>query len=202
MIETAKARVAWNDYVELGEKRSFYKLLGGYRSDPKSAPTVRLRTLKIWSVAFEWQARLAGIAEAERAAIVARGIADKQNRVNALNERWELMKRVVGERAVAEEMQRIAGGKTGLLAHDVKGVGKGDDFQLVDVYEVDTGLLRELREHEMQAAKEMGQWAERRELSGPDGGAIVVKSVRELTDDELANIAGRGGAGAIGPETG
>lgn len=60
----------------------------------------------------------------------------------------------------------MAGGKTGLIVHNVKGVGKGDDFQLIDLYEVDTGLLREMREHEKQAAQELGDWTERVQHDG------------------------------------
>lgn len=71
------------------------------------------------------------------------------------------MQQVIAERAEAKEMQGVAGGETGLLAHNVKGLGKGDDFELVDEYAVDTGLLREIRETEKQAAIELGQWQEK-----------------------------------------
>lgn len=44
------------------------------------------------------------------------------------------------------------------------------------------------------AAKERG-WGEKHEVSGPNNGPIGVRSVQELSDDELARIAaeGRGG---------
>lgn len=163
MRETAKAQAAFNDYLELGEKRSLDKLIAKYRACPEHAPTLHRTTLKNWAVAFGWQARLVEIAETERQAIIARGIAEKQNRIDALNDRWARMRQVVKERAEDSELQHVAGGKTGLIVHNVKGVGKGEDFQLIDLYEVDTGLLKELREHEKQAAQEVGQWVEKSE---------------------------------------
>jgi hypothetical protein len=57
-------------------------------------------------------------------------------------------------------MQEAAGGTTGLLVRTVKSVGKGNDAELIDLYEVDTGLLREIREFSKQAAQELGQWTD------------------------------------------
>jgi hypothetical protein len=39
---------------------------------------------------------------------------------------------------------------------------------LQPVYKVDTRLLAELRNHEKQAAEELGQWSEKRELPGDE----------------------------------
>lgn len=47
-----------------------------------------------------------------------------------------------------------------------------------------------------QASKEIGgAFTNRRELTGKDGGPIGVKHAKDLTDDQLAAIAGRGGTG-------
>lgn len=51
---------------------------------------------------------------------------------------------------------------------------------LVYEYEVDTGLLAELRALESQTAKELGQHVERRELSGPGGGPIAIAGAVKL----------------------
>lgn len=61
-------------------------------------------------------------------------------------------------------MKDVPGGNTGLLVRTTKGIGSGDTFQIVDEYAVDTGLLRELREHEKQAAQELGQWIDKSEV--------------------------------------
>jgi hypothetical protein len=78
-------------------------------------------------------------------------ISVRESRVNALQDRWERLQRVINERAVEMDGE-IAGGGTGLLVRDYK--GKNADRA---VYKVDTGLLDELRQHERQAAEELGQ---------------------------------------------
>lgn len=182
--ETPKAQAAWNDYLAMGPGRSFEKLLATYRACPEHAPTLHRTTLKNWAVAFGWQARLAEIAEVERQAIVAKGIAEKQNRIDAYNDRWRRMQQVIAERAEDIELQDVAGGKTGLIVHNVKGVGKGEDFQLIDLYEVDTGLLKELREHEKQAAQELGQWTEKKDLTTNGQPLRFTISIDRKEDDD------------------
>jgi hypothetical protein len=127
------------------------------------------RQLRTWKGRPEFADRVAELVEGLGDVALRRAIARRAQRVRALDERWQLMQRVIAERGADPAMQEVPGGRTGLLVHNVKGVGKGDDFRLIDLYEVDVGLLRELREHEKQAAQEVGQWAEKRELSGPDG---------------------------------
>lgn len=120
--------------------------------------------------------------EAHRAAYAQRvratGLAIVENRVAALNDRWKRMQAVIDARAEDEAMQTVAGGSTGLLAHSLKAVGRGDDFQLIDVYEVDTGLLKELREHERQAAQELGQWLDKTETRHV--GNVVITSIKAI----------------------
>lgn len=177
MRETPKARQAFNDYLAAGADRSLEKLASKYQSRTENVATRQLSRLKQWSVAHQWQARLAKIAEAERAAIVALGIANKQNRVDALNDRWQGMQRVIDERATDAAMVGIAGGQTGLLVHREKVIGAGKMAYRTDEYEVDTGLLKELREHEKQAAQELGQWVEKTEEAGQQ--KIVIEYVND-----------------------
>jgi hypothetical protein len=134
------------------------------------------RTIERWKQHPEFAARVQEHRDAWREAIKAKGIAERQNRVDALNDRWHRMHQVIEERAEDAATAHVAGGSTGLIVRDVKGVGKGEDFQLIDIYSVDTGLLKELREHEKQAAQELGEWSEKREISGPGGDAIEVRA--------------------------
>lgn len=107
------------------------------------------------------------------AAVKAQGIALKQNRIDALVRRQQLLERIISERA--EELDGdAAGAGTGLLVRQVKLLGAGERASLINEYVLDTGLLREMREHEKQTAQEMGEWIERGELSGKDGGPILV----------------------------
>ena len=79
------------------------------------------------------------------------------------------------------DVQDVAGGRTGLIVHNVKGVGKGDDFKLIDVYEVDTSLLKEMREHEKQAAIEVGQWQEKVQHDFTEGFVQALKEFGRAT---------------------
>lgn len=132
------------------------------------------RTLGRWKSAPEFAERIARLVAEYRAAVRRHGIAILENRVAALQDRWQRMHQVIEERSADPDMAEVPGGQTGLVVHQVKGVGTGDAFQLVDLYLIDTGLLAELRAHEQQAAKELGQWTERKQLS-----------VRELSNAQL-----------------
>jgi hypothetical protein len=64
--------------------------------------------------------------------------------------------------------------KKGLLVRTHKQLGSAEYPNIVEEYEVDTGLLKELREHEKQAAQELGQWSEK---SNVEQGPIEVQVV-------------------------
>jgi uncharacterized protein YjiS (DUF1127 family) len=197
MRETLDAKRAFIDYVALGSDRSLEKLLAHYRqqtANGSSVPSLRFRTLADWSRFHNWQVRLAEIAEAERQAVVARGIADKQNRIDADNERWLALRE--GVKAWAEEYREAPGGaRSGYYARKVAAVKVLGQFEedergrrhfvatgeLTEVEEwaLDTGLLKELRELEKQAAIELRQWTERREHTFDLSG---------LSDEELASL--------------
>lgn len=119
-------------------------------------------TLERWKKRPLFQAQIEVLRAAHEEALVAEGIARRQNRIDALNGRWTKMSQVIDERA--ETMgDECPGGGTGLMVRDVKIANNGD---YVEQFAVDTGLLRELRAHEQQAAQELGQWAEKHEHSG------------------------------------
>lgn len=60
--ESAKAFQAFVNYLDMGHHRSLEKLCERYRTaskeHPELPPTVRLQTLKNWSVRHAWQARI------------------------------------------------------------------------------------------------------------------------------------------------
>jgi hypothetical protein len=127
-------------------------------------------TLERWKQRTDFRARTQEHVAAFREAIRVRGIAERQNRVNALNERWRLMQQVIAARA-ADESMTGAGHETGLLVRTYK-PGK---YRNVEEYRFDAALLAELRAHELQAARELGQLVEKRELTGKDGGPVEVE---------------------------
>jgi hypothetical protein len=105
--------------------------------------------------------RIREIQETLSAGTIALEISSRNARVQALQNRWDRMRRVIDERATSPAFADVPGGTTGLLIRSSK--GKDADQP---VYKVDTSLLAELRAHEKQAAEELGQWSEKRELTG------------------------------------
>lgn len=96
--ETPKAFQALTDYCLLGPGRSLAKLLDRYRhqSDPEPSPetppTLRLRTLKAWSIRWRWQARVAAFDQAQQEKDLAAWV----DRQRALREReWDYAQRLL-----------------------------------------------------------------------------------------------------------
>lgn len=85
-------------------------------------------------------------------------LAVRELRLARLQDRANRLDLIMNERAV--DMASAPGGKSGLLARQLKQLGSGKDAQVVEEYKLDTGLLAEFREHEKQAAIELGQWQE------------------------------------------
>ena len=154
-----------------------------------------------WRAQPEFQARVAEIVSAYAEAIKGEGIAHLQNRVASYNDIWHKMQTVIAERAESSEMQAVPGGKTGLLVHTYKMAG-GREPIVMDEYAVDTGLLAEMRAHAKQAAQELGQWTEKREVSGKDGKPIAIATAAfdwseyQRLYGSLAGIAAASGAAA------
>lgn len=137
------------------------------------------RTLTRWKTNKEFAARVEGHVADFAAAIRRRGIARLENRVDALNDRWNRMRRVIEARAEDGETDTVPGGSTGLIVRVEKSTRDGTIIE----YSVDTGLLSELRAHEQQAAKELGQWEDRIRETVQD----ERPDLSRLTDDELAD---------------
>lgn len=143
---------------------------------------VTRQALILWKDHPDFKARVDQHVAAYRAAIRRRGIAIVENRVAALQDRWERMQRVIAERAEEMNGEDVAGGETGLLVRTYKMIGQGVFAERVTEYAVDTGLLKELRAHEEQSAKELGQWTDRAELEVRDVG------IAEELDRKLAGL--------------
>jgi len=125
------------------------------------------RTIWRWRTQPAMQTRIAEHKRLQARAIAQQGIAVRKNRIDALNRRAGLLERVIAERSTARDMQKVAGGKTGLLVRQVKAKRV--------VYEVDTGLLAELRAHEKQAAIETGQWEEKSIVTNEGAPVTVIE---------------------------
>jgi hypothetical protein len=129
--------------------------------------------LQKWKARPEFMARVEEHLEAYRQAVLRHGVAVLERRVAALDDRWRHLRRIIDERATSPLMRGVPGGTTGLLARTARGLGRGDSFRVVDEFTLDRGLLRELREHETQAARELGQGTAGRQVSGQTAGPVV-----------------------------
>jgi Terminase small subunit len=89
-------------------------------------------------------------------------ISSLQQRIDGYNERRQKLLAIIGERAMAG--WNAPGASTGLLTRVVKSIGSGKNFKEIEEFRVDTALLRELREVEKQAAIELSQWTEKRDV--------------------------------------
>jgi hypothetical protein len=94
-------------------------------------------------------------------------ITDRNARVNALQDRWDRLKRLMDSRG--RMMADVdGGGETGLLCRDFKGKDANQE-----IYRVDTGMLAEMRHIERQAAEELGQWITKTETTTFDAVEMV-----------------------------
>lgn len=87
-------------------------------------------------------------------------IARREGRLAVQQDMEARLLKIVKERAQDPELAAIPGGQTGLICKTIKGIGKGDDFRVVEVYEADVALVKTLVGLHEQAAKEMGQFVE------------------------------------------
>ena len=151
------------------------------------------------------------------------GIGRVENRVRRLDRDWHRMREVIESRArdaagassaqralieatlkqggsqaqalqFASEVGGIAPGmETGLLVRTVKFNKQGDE---VEEFAVDTALLAEIRAHEQQAAKELGQWVEKQQ-SDIGGDSLTLLRKVLIGDTEKPGT----GAAALGMGT-
>jgi hypothetical protein len=146
-------------------------------------------TLWRWRQAPEFRARVAEHLAEIREDVRRCGVADRHRRVAAYNARWSKLNGVIEARAKDPAMQGVPGGATGLLVRKVRRLAveaDGDDRKRtreVEEFVVDGVLLRELRELEKQAAQDLGQWAERREVARSDGGPPRISIVEVVRPD-------------------
>ncbi len=185
MRETARAQTAFNDYLALGADRSLENLLKVYR-EQSNPPTRHIATLKEWSTVHGWQVRLAAIAEQERQAIVARGVLEKQNRLDILDSTVKRLTGLIDARG-NDPLCKAAGHETGLVITKkisyVPGEG-GEEIARVEEYATDGVVLKELREYLKQAAQEKGEWSE-----GHVEALLKHLDLTKLSNEQLERLA-------------
>lgn len=178
--------------TERQEQAAIYIAQGKPYTNVADTMSVKRATVQRWLKLPAFGSRVSEEAQRIKDAIRDAGIANRQNRIDALNQRHKLMEAVIAARAEANRRRSVlmdqrtgkqlgglmatgtgseptedrdqidfdtyaaAGAETGLMVHTVTYLKDGRREE----WAVDTGLLKELREHEKQAAIECGQWEE------------------------------------------
>lgn len=143
-----------------------------------TAVGVSRATLAKWKRLPEFAAEIERIRARFRAVVESHALGTVAGRMQEYEDRHERMKAVIAARA--EAGGDAPGAATGLLVKTFKIVG-GQDSYPVEEWQVDTGLLKELRELEKQVSIEQGQWAEKQDITL--GGSLVREYVI-VTEDE------------------
>jgi hypothetical protein len=137
-------------------------------------------TLWSWKQHPDFTARVRQITEGAAEELERHAIALKARRMRTYDQRWRALLAIIAARAADPAMRSVPGGTTGLLVRRVKIIGSGENAREVEEYEVDTALLKELRELEKQAAIEAGQWTTKAEVRGVVASVSVIPDIGEL----------------------
>lgn len=145
------------------------------------------RTLEDWKKEELFLERLDVVITEFRNVLLRHGIARHDRRLARLNKTWEALQTIIEER---EGEVDAPGGDTGLIIMQEKGVGGGDNFRLIKEYGLDAAILAELRALEMQAAKECGQWVDKKQTDLTTGGKPLPAGpdLRNLSAERLAQL--------------
>jgi transposase-like protein len=126
---------------------------------------VSRQTLHNWRQREDFQDAIKAADAAMLAAALRLPIARKHHRMKVLNDLHTKALTVIDERA-AELAYSAPGMDSGLVVHQTKQIGSGQYAQTIDEFAVDTGLMREIRAIQEQAAKETGDWSENLNVTG------------------------------------
>ena len=183
--ETERAIIACNDYLRLGAGRSIAKLIDRYQNATEAPPSTRLKTLKDWSRKFGWQARAAEydakieqVKNEERDRILAEGLALDYERIKALNKLAELLDRQLYE-------TDDTGKYVNLWVTDVKGIGRGVDFEKVNIVRFNSNLVLQLRGVLDDIAQEIGGRKKKIEHGTEDDKPFPIRLVEVVLDSAV-----------------
>lgn len=188
--ESDAAVTACNDWLRMGAGRSVPALLEQYQQ--KSAfisnfkpPSTSYKTLNTWSSRYNWSDRATEYdttweqrKNAEREAVLSRGLALEYERINRLYKLAELLEGQIYER------NADSGVFHNLWVPDVKSIGSGEFAERVDIERFNAPLLEQYRKALDDIAKEVGGRVDNKNLSG----SLQLQWVDPITDDDEIGI--------------
>jgi hypothetical protein len=168
-----------------------------FLSDERIAAQVGIdrRQLTRWKSVPQFMAKVEAIVAALGERSLRFAVARRHRRVKAQNDRWRRLKQVIRERAADPQLADVPGGSTGLVLRRLKMIGAGENSQVIEEFEVDTGLLKALLDHEKQVAQEVGQWTEKREVDNKEG-AVNITFIEVRLNGPTVDRTNSGTAGA------
>jgi hypothetical protein len=178
-----KPRKKLDDGLTKNQLKACVLLADDLLSDEKISAKCKIsrKQLGRWKELEPFKAKIREMRKAFEDVALNHGLARKETRLRKLDDLHDKAWRIIEERATDPEFEKVPGGKTGLVCKTLKGIGKGDDFQVVEVYDTDTGLMKEIRAIHQQYAVELGQRVEKHEWIAP----------KEL-DAEIAALMSKG----------
>lgn len=185
--ETDAAIQACNDWLRMGGGRNLRELIDQYqlkstRIKGFKPPTLSYGTIKAWSTSFDWASRATiydanfeALKNEERQKVFANELVSDFGRVRKLLELAEFLEAQLYE-------QDDDGNFYNVWNPDVKGVGQGLDAQIVDIEKFNPAIIQQYRETLADIAKEVGGRVAKQEVTGANGGAIIIKTGMNLDD--------------------
>lgn len=135
-------------------------------------------TLANWKATPEFRERVVEYEAELEAEMLRLPIARKRKRVAGYDDLKRRLLMVIEDREeVYVQDAEVVAGRTGLIVKQTKSVGYGKNSQIVTENAFDAALIRELRAVDEQAAKELGQWVDKGELTGANGGPLVITDI-------------------------
>jgi hypothetical protein len=174
--ERLTAVQACNDWLRLGRGRSLSKLLETYtENDQELPPTRSMGTLKGWSSRYHWQdrseeydAELERQKNERRQEVMDSGLALDFERTDELKRLAHFLISQIYEQGENGDYHNI-------WLPDVKQVGAGKDAERIDIERFNAAIISELRGVLDDLAKETGGRKLRQEITGAEGGAVIVQ---------------------------
>ena len=178
--ESYRAIQACNDYLRMGPGRSLRSLAEHYSGSERNlAPTLSVGTLMGWSERYGWVERAASYDTRLEDAKNARAKDIMESGLALAHERVVKLKRLAG----FLEEQMMEKGEGGVYHNvwlpDVKQIGSGADAKRVDIERFNQGIISEYRATLDDLAKETGGRVSKQEITGKDGGGLVIEYVND-----------------------
>lgn len=139
---------------------------------------ISLPTFYNWFRTPEFKAKVAEYQADIDAEMMRLPIAKKNVRVARLNDLQRRLELVVTDREEAySQDEQVIGGRSGAIVKQYKSVGYGKESRIVEEHAFDAALFREIRAIDEQAAKELGQWVDKGELTGKNGTPLQLTEI-------------------------